>query len=123
MIGVLAWAILSNRRTGEIAAIAQLDPEDVIDNAVMYFASDGWQVSNERGGWAYLQKGPSGGTGCLWLILFFPIGLAYLFTDWGKGSLTIRAEEDNDTTHVLIQWQEAEMHDAVQEFVRWLQSR
>jgi hypothetical protein len=109
--------------SGEIATTTDLDPEDAIDNGIKAFVADGWETQEDRGNFAILKKGPGGGTGCLLLFLFFPIGLAYLLTDWGRGRLTIRAAEGEDKTHVLIQWHNTGIRSEVEDFVHWLESQ
>jgi hypothetical protein len=110
----------------EIRVTTHLDARDVCDNAIRGFARDGWELLEERHGWVLLGKGPHGGMGCIWLVLFFPIGLAYLFTGWGKRKLWIRAlESPQGLSDVEISWQNANRSDKsdARDFARWLEEQ
>jgi hypothetical protein len=59
--------------------------------------------------------------GCLLLILFFPVGLVYLLTDWWAGEITVQAQKnDEGLTDVEIKWLNASRGD-IKNIVRWLE--
>ena len=62
------------------------------------------------------------GTGCILSILFLPLGLVYLLTDVGKGTLNARASQVSALeTAVDIEWQRVGVRKQIEAFAQWLE--
>ncbi|OGO48739.1 MAG: hypothetical protein A2W34_08690 [Chloroflexi bacterium RBG_16_64_32] len=86
--------------------------------------SGDWTVEYRDRESIFLKKGPSGATGCLLLVLFLPLGLAYLLTDSGRGKLTARAwTNDEGDTELEMEWENAGPRRQLETFVEWLKEQ
>ena len=121
MAVVIAWQ--HNLANGELRVSTKLPRRDVVENFTQAFARDNWAVEYEDLGLVVLKRGPRGDTGCALLLLFFPLGLAYLFTDWGKAMLRIELRRmDAGYSQIRIEWRNAGLRPEVTHFVSWLQN-
>lgn len=122
LISLPMWIV--RQSSGSLSAVTNLSRREVLDELVQFFVLDDWIVQHKAGDFVVLQKKASGATGCLLLLLFFPLGLAYLLTDWGTGKTTIRVWEGDDvTTDVEIEWRNAPIRGPVEQAVRWLEKQ
>ena len=122
LISPLIWIYYQS--SGSLHAVTSLSRLEVLDELVDFFALNDWTVQHKARDFVLLKKRPSGATGCLLLVLFLPIGLAYLLTDWGTGKTTVRVwENDEGATEVEIGWRNAEIRGQVAETVRWLEKQ
>jgi hypothetical protein len=120
--GLLIWILYQS--SGSLHAVTNLSPGAVLDEVVDLFAVNDWTVQHKARDFVVLKKSPSGVAGCLLLVLFFPVGLAYLLTDWGTGKTTIRVWENNQgATKVEIVWQNAGIRRQVEEAIHWLKEQ
>jgi hypothetical protein len=120
IVGLLIWILYES--SGSLHAVTYLSPAGVLDEVVDLFAVNDWTVQHKARDFVLLKKSPSGVAGCLLLVLFLPVGLAYLLTDWGAGKTTVRVWENNQgTTEVEIAWRNAAIRAQVKEAIRWLQ--
>ncbi len=122
LISPLIWIFYQS--SGSLHAVTSLSPGEVLDEVVDFFALNDWAVQHKARDFVLLKKSPSGATGCLLLVLFLPIGLAYLLTDWGTGKTTVRVwENDEGDTEVEIAWRNAEIRGQVAKAIRWLEEQ
>ncbi|MCJ7510182.1 MAG: hypothetical protein MUP14_04740 [Dehalococcoidia bacterium] len=120
--GLLIWILYQS--SGLLRAVTYLSPTGVLDEVVDLFAVNDWTVQHKARDFVVLKKSPSGVAGCLLLVLFFPVGLAYLLTDWGTGKTTVRVWENNQgATKVEIVWQNAGIRRQVEEAIHWLKEQ
>ena len=122
LISPFVWILYQS--SGSLRAVTSLSPGAVLDEIVDFFAVNDWTVQHKARDFVLLKKSPSGVTGCLLLVLFLPVGLAYLLTDWGTGKTTVRVwENDQGATEVEIAWRNAEIRGQVADAVRWLEEQ
>jgi hypothetical protein len=122
LISALIWIFYQS--SGSLHAVTSLSPSEVLDEVVDYFALSDWVVQHKARDFVLLKKAPSGVAGCLLLVLFLPVGLAYLLTDWGTGKTNVRVREtDEGATEVEIGWRNAGIRGQVAEAIRWLENQ
>jgi hypothetical protein len=122
LISALIWIFYQS--SGSLHAVTSLSPSEVLDEVVDYLALSDWVVQHKARDFVLLKKGPSGVAGCLLLVLFLPVGLAYLLTDWGTGKTNVRVREtDEGATEVEIGWRNAGIRGQLAEAIRWLENQ
>ena len=78
------------------------------DSLISYFVPDGWKLEHRAKDFLILKRGANGCTGLIWLVIFLPLGLVYLLTDWGRGKLTARFwRSGGGATQVELRWNNA----------------
>jgi hypothetical protein len=106
-----------------VGAVTTLSPREVLREVADYYVLGGWSIKHKAHDFTVLSCKHDAATGCLYLILFLPLGLAYLLTDWGDGEIIVQAwENDEGHTDVKIEWRNASRGD-VKKIVRWLEEQ
>lgn len=94
--------------SGRISVQTNWSPREVGDSLESYFVPSGWQVRHRASDFLVLGRGPSGCSALLYLVIFFPVGLVYLLTDWGRARLAARFSRDEGAkTQVELEWRNA----------------
>ena len=115
------WIYGAYQSNGSVQAETSWSQREVIDSAIEYFAVDGWDVQDRTAGLVTMRRGVSGCSALLLLIIFFPLGLVYLLTDWGRPRLTVTARpRDGGGCDVELRWRNAPVRRQVAEVVRGL---
>ena len=124
-VGVLALFVWNNYQSnGRIVTATSLTRREVVEEAIRYFAPGGWKVEERGRDFVLMRRGPSGCGALLFLVLFFPLGLVYLFTDWGKGTLTVNcSENDEGGTDVQFDWKNAGKRGSVMRLAKWFEQQ
>lgn len=121
ILPLLWYAYQSGGRISDVTALA---PREVADEVTRFFVLTGWKLEERGKDFLFMRRGASGSTGCLLLLLFFPLGLAYLLTDWGQGKLTISYwKNDEGDTEVEFDWSNAAIRGRIGRFVEWLEEQ
>jgi len=116
---VIAWQ--HNLSNGEFSVSTKLPRNEVIENFAQAFVRDNWVTEHEGARLVVLKRGPRGDTGCALLLLFLPLGLAYLFTDWGKATLRLELRRiDAGYSEVRMEWRNVGLRSEVTHFANWL---
>lgn len=115
----MIWSLPQS--SGSLVVVTGLTPDEVADGVESAFVPGGWDVRYRGADFMTLQSGPSGCSALILLIIFLPLGLIYLLTDWGRGKLTVRYEERKaGETEVQLSWSNASIKAHVQSFAQWL---
>jgi hypothetical protein len=122
VLSPLIW--ISYQSSGSLRAVTSLSPAEALDQVVDFFALGDWVVEHKAHDFVLLKRSPSGVIGCLLLVLFLPVGLAYLLTDWGTGKAGVRVwENDEGATDVEIAWRNATIRGHVAKALCWLEEQ
>ena len=98
----------SRYQSGTVATTTSWTFREVADSLISYFVPDGWQVEHRGEDLLILKQGATGCAALVWLVVFFPLGLVYLLTDWSRGKLTARFWKNRDgVTEVELCWSNA----------------
>lgn len=118
-LSALLW--LWRESSGSIEKRTSLKGPELTDEIVNHFMSDGWDVERQTGDVLMLHRSADIWVGLLLLVLFFPVGLLYLYTDRGNGSLTITYREYGGSgTKFQIEWRQAIVGGQVRRLLEWL---
>lgn len=94
--------------SGRAETTATWTQRDIVDSLIEYFAVDGWDVAQHTAGLVVMRRGVSGCSALALLIVFLPLGLAYLFTDWGRPRVTATVRPlPGGGCQVELQWRNA----------------
>lgn len=117
LVAALVWMLyLSN---GSVTGELSLPAAEFFDELEDYFVPSGWRRGHRSEDILLLEKGPDGCLGLLLLVVFFPLGLVYLLTDWGRARMTVRVHQGHGDEHeFLIDWHAAAVRNEVQRFLR-----
>lgn len=119
-LSILLW--LWRESAGSIETRASLKGPELTDEIVNHFTSDGWDVERQTDDVLLLQRSADVWVGMLLLVLFFPVGLLYLFTDRGYGSLKVTYREYGGSgTKFLLEWHHAVVRGQVRRLLEWLE--
>lgn len=116
LIVALVWmAYLSN---GRITGEAPQRSDDLIENLATYLATEGWKQEHRVRDLLIMQRGPSGCLALLLLVVFLPLGLVYLLTDWGKARVALSVRPgSNVATEFQIDWRGAAIRQELRSFL------
>lgn len=120
LIGLaMIWSLLQS--SGTLVVVTNFTADEVANGVESAFVPGGWDVRYRGADFMTLQSGPNGCTGLLLLVIFLPLGLIYLLTDWGRGKLTVRyVERKAHETEVEFAWSNVSIRGPVQDFAAWL---
>lgn len=121
--GLLALAVWSwYASTGRAAGVTSLSADEFTDEVESCFVPDGWKLEHRARDFLIFQRGASGCTGLVLLVVFLPLGLVYLLTDWGRGKLVVSfRENDGRGTEFQFDWNNAAIRGHVRRLVDWLE--
>jgi hypothetical protein len=114
-----AW--LDRGTSGSVTVMTPLAPTEVLDTLSRHFVRQSWSVQHRDSGFVSLLSPPNMGTGCLLLLLLWPIGLIYLLTDAGRGRLHATARRSVTDTEVEMEWENTRVREQIEHFARWLE--
>lgn len=99
----LVWmAYLSN---GRITGETPLGSDEFIEELESYLVPSGWRQGHRSKDLLLMEKGPSGCMGLLLLVVFLPLGLVYLLTDWGRAKVAVSLRPaSRGATEFQIDW-------------------
>ncbi len=102
----VVWAVLQPSDVLEVPT--DLDSEELFDRIAGWFVRDDWRVEERSPDLLVLKRGPYPGCGCLLLILFLPLGLWYMLTGWGHGTLSVELQQAEDGSRIAVfEWRNA----------------
>ncbi len=121
-LGLLAWNTYQSN--GRIVTVTSLTRKEVSEEAISFFVPGGWKVEERGRDFVFMRRGVSGCTALFFLVIFFPLGLVYLFTDWGRGRLTVSFwDNDEGTTDVELDWRNAGIRGSAIRLANWLEEQ
>jgi hypothetical protein len=120
-IAAAIWlAYLSN---GTSTAVTILSPDEVLDATIDTFVPADWRVAHRTNALLVLERPASGCAGLFLLLVFFPLGLVYLLTPWGRGKLTLQCWPlEDEETDVQLRWSSAAIRSDAKRFLEWLET-
>jgi len=120
----VAAAIAANRASnGTLTVKTPLLPDEVLDILSRHFVKQSWTVQHRDRHFVALKSPPNVGTGCLLCLLFLPLGLVYLLTDWSRGRLAATALDSKTMTEVEMEWRNVGIRGQIERFAVWLERR
>lgn len=119
---IAVWATYQSN--GTVSTTTSWKPREIADSMISYFVPDGWHLEHRANDFLVLKRGPSAFVAFLWLVLFLPLGLLYLLTDWGRGKLTARFwVTSGKATEVELHWSGAAVRGRIARVVEGLANR
>ena len=107
---------------GDIAAVSSLTTAQLADEVSNHFMADGWDVEQSTEALLSMSKGVNVWLGLLLLLLFFPVGLLYLLTDWGNGRLTVSfGQQAGGETTFQLEWRNVPTRNQARRLLEWLE--
>jgi hypothetical protein len=115
VVGVVSLVVGSS---GNIEGTAPALADALMNDFKDYFGPEGWKESHRGSDMLILEKGPDGCMALFLLVVFLPLGLVYLLTDWGKARLALMVRPvSTGETEFRIEWRGSALRNQVQAFL------